>query len=49
MFITASDDAEIERKALDAGGVRVLRKPFSNELLLGAVSVALDRRTGNAG
>jgi len=49
VFITASDDAEIERNALDAGGVRVLRKPFSNELLLDAVSEALDRPAGSAG
>ena len=43
VFITASDDAEIERKALDAGGVRVLRKPFGNQLLLDAVTVALNQ------
>ena len=49
VFITASDDAEIERKALDAGGVRVLRKPFGNQLLLDAVTLALKHRTGDAG
>jgi FixJ family two-component response regulator len=43
VFITASEDADTERKALDAGGLRVLRKPFSNELLLAAVAVALGR------
>ena len=26
---TASDDAEVARNALDAGGVRVLRKPLA--------------------
>jgi hypothetical protein len=30
---TASDDAEVALNALDAGGVRVLRKSFGNELL----------------
>jgi hypothetical protein len=29
---TASGDAEVARNVLDAGGVRVLRKPFGNEL-----------------
>ncbi len=31
VFITASDDAEVERSALRAGGLRVLRKPFSSQ------------------
>jgi len=44
VFITASDDADIGRRALQAGGLLVLRKPFSNELLLDAVGVALKRR-----
>jgi FixJ family two-component response regulator len=48
IFITASDDAEIARNALDAGGIRVLRKPFANELLLDAVTVALNSRAGDA-
>ena len=47
VFITASDDAEIERSALDVGGLCVLRKPFSSELLLDAVGVALGRRPGH--
>ena len=41
VFITASDDADVARGAADAGGVRVLRKPFSNEHLLDAVQAAL--------
>jgi len=44
VFITASDDAEVARNALDAGGSCVLRKPFSNDLLLDAVGVALNSR-----
>ena len=41
VFITASDDADVGRGAADAGAVRVLRKPFSNEHLLEAVQTAL--------
>lgn len=44
VFITASDDAEVARNALDAGGLCVLRKPFSSESLLDAVGVALNSR-----
>lgn len=44
VFITASDDAEVVRNALDAGGLCVLRKPFSNEVLLDAVGAALKSR-----
>ena len=46
VFITASDEADIARAALDAGGVCLLRKPFSNEQLLDAVRCALDSRRG---
>ncbi len=49
VFITASDEADIARRALEAGGLLVLRKPFSNELLLDAVGVALNRRPRHAG
>lgn len=49
VFITASDEADIARRALEAGGVLVLRKPFSNDLLLDAVGVALDSRPRHAG
>lgn len=44
VFITASDDADIERRALGAGGLRVLRKPFSNAVLIEAVEAALHGR-----
>jgi len=46
VFITASDDADVVRSALEAGGVCVLHKPFSSELLLDAVGVALNSRPG---
>ena len=49
IFITASDEADIGRRALEAGGLLVLRKPFSNDLLLDAVSVALNSRPRHAG
>lgn len=41
VFITASDDRAIERSALEAGGLRVLRKPFSNHELLAGIAFAL--------
>ena len=48
VFITGSDAAELARAALDAGGVCLLRKPFSNERLLDAVGAALSHRRGAA-
>jgi len=41
VFITASDDAGVDRSAADAGAVCLLRKPFSSESLLAAVHDAL--------
>jgi len=41
VFITASDDPTIDRLALEAGGLRVLHKPFGNDELLAAVRFAL--------
>jgi FixJ family two-component response regulator len=41
IFITASDDAALDRSALESGAVRLLRKPFSNDELLDAVAFAL--------
>ena len=48
VFITASDDAEVERSAIDGGGLCVLHKPFSNDRLLEAVGEALSGRPGRA-
>jgi FixJ family two-component response regulator len=48
VFITASDELALDRAALAAGGVRLLRKPFSNDELLEAVGAALQRRPGCA-
>ena len=47
LFITATNDPEIERNALASGGLRVLHKPFSGTDLLEAVAFAL--RTGPSG
>jgi FixJ family two-component response regulator len=41
VFITASDDLALDQAVADAGGVRLLRKPFSNDALLDAVGAAL--------
>jgi FixJ family two-component response regulator len=48
VFITASDDASLRETALGEGGVRLLRKPFSNDELLEAVGVALHRDSTGA-
>ena len=47
VFITASDDLALDRKVQQAGGVRLLRKPFSNDELLDAVGAALSRKSGS--
>ena len=47
VFITASDDVALDRKVEQAGGVRLLRKPFSNAELLQAVVEALQRKPGD--
>jgi FixJ family two-component response regulator len=41
VLITASDDPVLAQTALTAGGVRLLRKPFSSADLLEGVSAAL--------
>ena len=43
IFITASDEPALEQAATAAGGVRLLRKPFSSEELLEAVGAALQQ------
>jgi FixJ family two-component response regulator len=48
VFITASDDLELGRTVLQAGGVRLLRKPFSSDELLEAVGIALHGRSRGA-
>jgi len=41
VFITASDDPDLDRLAFHAGGRRLLRKPFSNDELLAEINLAL--------
>jgi len=41
IFITASDDPDLDRLVREAGGRRLLRKPFSNDDLLATVDAAL--------
>ena len=44
VFITASDDAGLERLVGEAGGVALLRKPFSTDALVEAIGAALQRK-----
>ena len=44
VFITASDDLSLSEKMVAEGGIRLLRKPFSNAELLEAIEVALRSR-----
>jgi len=48
VFITASDEVALDRRVHRAGGVRLLRKPFSNDELLEAVGAALARKPPQA-
>ncbi|HUI19850.1 MAG TPA: response regulator [Methylocella sp.] len=40
IFITGRSDGSIERRALQAGALKVLRKPHINESLIGAIGEA---------
>ena len=44
IFITAHEEEGIEAHALKAGAVGFLRKPFSDEVLVGLIRNALQRR-----
>ena len=48
VFITASDDLALGLRVLAAGGMQLLRKPFSNDELLGAIGIALHRDSRGA-
>jgi FixJ family two-component response regulator len=48
IFITASDDPDVADRAKEAGACTLLRKPFSNEALVDAVSAALRREPREA-
>jgi FixJ family two-component response regulator len=45
VFITASDDLSLNEKVVAAGGICLLRKPFSNAELLEAIELALRSRS----
>jgi FixJ family two-component response regulator len=47
IFITAHGDEETRARALRAGAVDFLDKPFSDEVLLGAVQAALQSLRGD--
>jgi FixJ family two-component response regulator len=44
VFISAHDDREARARALRAGAVDFLQKPFSEDSLLGAISAGLDKK-----
>lgn len=48
VFITASDDSALDAAVVAAGGVTLLRKPFTSDRLLKAVSTALGTPNGSA-
>jgi FixJ family two-component response regulator len=48
VFITASDDQTLDKIVLDANGVTLLRKPFSSNELLNAVSATLRSKPHDA-
>ena len=49
IFITAHGDQEVSGKALSTGTTALLRKPFSQESLLGALRSALAQTEGPIG
>ena len=49
VFITASDDISLSQKVVAEGGIRLLRKPFSNAELLQAIDLALQCRPMSKG
>jgi FixJ family two-component response regulator len=44
IFITAHDDSDVRNRAMAAGAVAFLRKPFNDELFIRTVQQALKRR-----
>lgn len=48
IFITAHEEEGVEAHALKAGAVGFLRKPFSDEVLVGLIRNALQRRRSPA-
>jgi len=48
VFITASDEVALDRSVQEAGGIRLLRKPFSSDELLEAIATAMSRNAGGS-
>jgi two-component system, LuxR family, response regulator FixJ len=48
IFITAHDDIQARTKAMEAGAVAFLQKPFEEERLLDAIQRVFERRPGGA-
>jgi FixJ family two-component response regulator len=46
VFITAHDDAGVRERAMAAGAIAFLCKPFNDELLIGTLREALKMRAG---
>ena len=46
IFMTAHDDIQARTKAMEAGAVAFLQKPFEEQRLLDAIHRAFDRRPG---
>ncbi len=46
VFITGSDDVTLDESVHEAGGTRLLRKPFSSDELLEAIAIALSPGDG---
>ncbi len=42
VLITASDDFDLDRSAMEVGATNLLRKPFSSDELLKAIGIALE-------
>jgi FixJ family two-component response regulator len=49
IFITAFPDESVRTRALKAGAVCFLAKPFAGPVLINCIEVALNRRPGGAG
>jgi FixJ family two-component response regulator len=46
VFITAHDEMGVRERALSAGALAFLRKPFNDELFIDMLTAAVKRSTG---
>ena len=47
IFITAHDEVNVRERALQAGAVAFLRKPFNDELFIKTLNEAVQRSAGD--